>query len=115
MKHNVAVLTILSYLVACTESNLHLWQRSSKPYFHKLGAVPLCQSYPLPAATPSDLLAKLEPFLEEAAKNISAALKEDNSPGGAVVSVVYNDTVIWTTGSGLINDSGKKITISVYL
>lgn len=113
--HKIAVLTILFYLAACTESDLHLWQRSSKPHFHKLGAMPLCHSFPLPAATPSDLLAKLEPFLEEAAENISAALKEDNSPGGAVVSVVYNDTMIWTKGSGLINDSGKKITISLLI
>ena len=114
MMHKIAVFTILFYLAACTESNLHLWQRSSKSHFHKLGTIPLCHSFPLPAATPSDLLAKLEPFLEEAAKNISAALKEDNSPGGAVVSVVYNDTVIWTKGSGLINDSGK-ITISLLI
>ena len=68
-----------------------------------------CPSHPLPTASASVLLVKLEPFLEEVAENISAALEEDKSPGGAVVSIVYNDTVIWTKGFGLINDSGNEI------
>ena len=69
----------------------------------------VCPSFPLPVANVSDVLSKLQPFLEEAAKNISAALKTDSSPGGAVVSVVYKDSVIWTQGYGLINDSGKWV------
>ena len=68
----------------------------------------LCPPYPLPSASASDVLSKLQPFLTEAAANISAALKADNSPGGAVVNLVYNDTVIWTKGFGLINDSGMQ-------
>ena len=106
MEYYVALVTAL-VLVACAESSLHPWKVSSRSHFPRSGAIPLCPSYPLPAASPSDLLAKLEPFLEEAAKNISAALEEHKSPGGAVVNVVYNDTVIWTKGFGLINDSGK--------
>jgi len=73
------------------------------------GDATLCPSYPLPTASASVLLVKLEPFLEEAVENISAVLQEDRSPGGAVVSIVYNDTVIWTKGFGLINDSGKTL------
>ena len=110
MECYVALVTALT-LVACAESSLHPWRVSSRSHFHRGGAVPLCPSYPLPAASPTDLLAKLKPFLEEAAKNISAVLEEDKSPGGAVVNVVYNDTVIWTKGFGLINDSGSELTI----
>ena len=108
MEYYVALVTALVF-VAGAESSLHPWRVSSRSqsHFPRGVAIPFCPSYPLPAASPSDLLAKLEPFLEEAAKNISAALEEHKSPGGAVVNVVYNDTVIWTKGFGLINDSGK--------
>ena len=65
----------------------------------------LCPSYPYPAANASTMRTMLDPFLQDFAKNASEALK--NSPGGAVVSIVYNDTVIWTQGFGLINMSGE--------
>lgn len=67
-----------------------------------------CPSFPLPVASPSALLSKLEPALQEAAANITAALQRDKSPGGVVVSFVYRDAVLWTKGFGLINASGKQ-------
>ena len=42
-------------------------------------------------------------------KNSSAVLEENKSPGSAVVNLVCNDTVIWTKGFGLINDSGNNL------
>ena len=67
----------------------------------------LCPSYPYPQADPSTVQKALGPFLEEVGKNMSRVLSE--TPGGAVVSVVYRDTVIWTRGVGAINMSGKSI------
>ncbi len=67
----------------------------------------LCPAIPLPAASTSELLSKLQPFLDEAAKNISAALEADKSPGGVAINVVYNDTVLWSKGFGVVNESGR--------
>ena len=58
----------------------------------------LCPSYPYPTVDPSTLLKVLGP-------NMSTLIK--STPGGAVVSVVYRDTVIWTHADGLINMSGE--------
>lgn len=66
-----------------------------------------CPSHPLPVASSAALLSKLEPALQGAAANITAALQKDKSPGGVVVSFVYRDTVLWTKGFGLINMSGN--------
>ena len=52
------------------------------------------------------MLKALGPFLEEVGKNMSRVLSE--TPGGAVVSVIYRDSVIWTRGVGTINMSGKN-------
>lgn len=68
----------------------------------------LCPSYPYPQADPSTVLKALGPFLEEVGKNMSRVLSE--TPGGAVVSVVYRDTIIWTHGDGAINMSGESFT-----
>ena len=67
----------------------------------------LCPSYPYPTVDPSTLLKILGPFLEELGQNMSSLIK--STPGGAVVSVVYRDTVIWTHADGLINMSGEPI------
>ena len=65
-----------------------------------------CPAHPLPVASPATLLAKMEPTLERAAANVTAALHKEMSPGGAVLSFVYRDTVLWTKGFGFINMSG---------
>ena len=73
---------------------------------HHKERVTLCPNFPLPAVSAPNVLAKLQPFLETVAKNVSAALEKDKSPGGVALGVVYNDTLIWSKGFGLINDSG---------
>lgn len=75
-------------------------------------AVTMCPNFPLPAVGASEVLAKLQPFLEAVVKNVSAALEKDKSPGGVALGVVYNDTLIWSKGFGLINQSGKTSTLS---
>ena len=70
----------------------------------KLGGT-LCPSYPYPTVDPSTLLRPLGPLLEEVGQNMSSLIK--STPGGAVVIVVYRDTVIWTVAGGLINISGE--------
>lgn len=66
----------------------------------------LCPSYPYPVVEPSAMQQILAPFLEDVGNKMSAELK--TTPGGAVVSLVYRDTVIWTYGYGAINMSGKQ-------
>ena len=100
-----AAVVLASLLLAVGESGRGLF-KDSRLHTQKEIRAATCPDYPLPSASASDVLSKLQPFLTEAATNISAALKADNSPGGAVVNLVYNDTVIWTKGFGLINDSG---------
>ena len=70
----------------------------------------LCPSHPYPTANVSDVLQVLCPYLDEVGKNISSLLS--TTPGGAVVSVVYRDTVIWTHGDGAINMSGERLSLS---
>lgn len=74
-------------------------------YGGRSGMQQLCPSYPYPVANASSLLAKMQPFLDQVGDKMSQALS--SSPGGAVVSIVYNDTIIWTKGFGLINMSGR--------
>lgn len=65
----------------------------------------LCPSHPYPVMDPSTMQQILAPFLEEVGNNMSAQLK--TTPGGAVVSLVYRDKIIWSYGYGAINMSGK--------
>ena len=93
--------TALIGLLACLTIGVEgLGWRHNKP----TSSETLCPSHPYPIANASEVLSKLQPFLDEAGKNMSEALA--GSPGGAVVNVVYKDTVIWTKGFGLINMSG---------
>lgn len=64
----------------------------------------LCPSHPYPVLDPSTMQQILAPFLEEVGNKMSTELK--TTPGGAVVSLVYRDTIIWTYGYGAINMSG---------
>ena len=66
----------------------------------------LCPSHPYPVIEPSAMQQFLAPFLEDVGNKMSTELK--TTPGGAVVSLVYRDTVIWTYGYGAINMSGKQ-------
>ncbi len=100
MRLLVVIVTILVFTSSEAAALGHL------PFPKSKVGLALCPAIPLPAASPSEVLSKLQPFLEEAAKNISAALEADKSPGGVAINVVYNDTVLWTKGFGLINDSG---------
>ena len=93
-------LAALIGLLACLASGVALRWRHNKP----TSSETLCPSHPYPIANATELLSKLQPFLDESSKNMSEALA--GSPGGAVVNVVYKDTVIWTQGFGLINMSG---------
>ena len=65
----------------------------------------LCPSYPYPTADPGTVIQALSPYLEEIGRNMSALIK--STPGGAVVNIVYRDTIIWSHGDGLINMSGE--------
>lgn len=49
---------------------------------------------------------KLADFLKKVDGSIKSLLEEDGSPGGAVLSLVYRDRIVWTGGYGLKNMSG---------
>ena len=67
-----------------------------------------CPSLPTASLEPKDLLTRLNQSWSDADLQVRAALKNDKSPGGAVLCVVYRGTVLWTAGYGLKNMSGKK-------
>ena len=69
----------------------------------------LCKSLPLPSLETDALLSKLQSYLDLVDQKVQAAFKDDNSTGGAVLSVVYRNATIWTKGYGLIDMSSKYI------
>ena len=71
----------------------------------------LCKSLPLPSLETDSLLSKLQPYLELVDQKVQAAFKDDNSTGGAVLSVVYRNATIWTKGYGLIDMSSEYIRV----
>jgi len=66
-----------------------------------------CPTIPTATLDPVALLGQLNSSLSDLDKAVSAALEEDNSPGGAVLTVVYKDSVIWSKGYGVKNMSGN--------
>ena len=65
-----------------------------------------CSNVPSATLDPKTLLAKLNATLLDVDKAVAAALVQDKSPGGAVLSLLYKDTVLWSNGYGLRNMSG---------
>ena len=65
----------------------------------------LCLIPPVPYATPEQIGARLKNVLDGYGEAIGLAM--GNDPGGAVVNVVYRDTIIWNKGFGLRNMSGS--------
>ena len=103
---------VTALLICCANGHLlSLLQLRATPPPPEQSSFPLCPGHPLPVVNASDILAKLQPLLDMAARNISAILREDKTPGGAVLGVVYRDSLIWSQGFGLINDSGEVVTI----
>ena len=69
--------------------------------------ISLCPSLPSATLSKDDLAIKLSSQISAADSDIKKALEGDKSPGGAVVSIVYKDNIIWTGGYGLKNMSGQ--------
>ena len=105
----VLVLCLFSYLLLTSCANAGLLHPPSSQYAIKQTPGPvLCTSLPLPSLDTDAMLSKLQPYLDQVDEKIQDALKEDNSSGGAVLSVVYRNKTIWTKGYGLINMSGQS-------
>ena len=102
--------TILALVVALAcEANGLFKLKPRRKLENEDQGVTLCPATPLPVASASEVLSKLQPFLDEAEEKINATLVDDKSPGGVAINVVYNDTVIWSRGFGLINESGSNL------
>ena len=69
--------------------------------------ISLCPSLPSATLSKDDLAIKLSSQISAADSDIKKTLEGDKSPGGAVVSIVYKDDIIWTGGYGLKNMSGE--------
>ena len=66
-----------------------------------------CADYPLPTLDPASLTAKMSPFLDELASEINATLQANRDTGGVALGFVYNQTLVWFKGFGLIDNSGR--------
>ena len=100
MKQLVLSLLVLGALLTCGRAGL---LAPAKPVLHQDGIPVLCKSLPLPSLEVDAFLSKLQPYLDQVDQKVQDALKDDNSTGGAVLSVVYKNATIWTKGYGLID------------
>ncbi len=73
---------------------------------------PFCQSHPKPTVKTDDVLQAMQGSFIEAEKDIEAALSKEKAPGGAAVSFVYKNAMIWNKGFGLI-DMKSEISINL--
>ena len=94
----------LVFLVSLSEGGLRRPKIRIPPRY---AAASMCPTYPLPTPNSSAVLSKMSRFLDELSINVSAAFEAHKAKGGVSLSIVYNDTVIWSHGFGLINESGK--------
>eukprot|EP00731_Ephydatia_muelleri_P030262 Em0021g785a len=67
-----------------------------------------CADYPLPTLDPASLTAKMSPFLDELASEINATLQANRDTGGVALGFVYNQTLVWFKGFGLIDNSDPE-------
>jgi len=68
----------------------------------------LCPSLPQ-AYLPADQLAsKMADYFKQADEQIKAALMAEGNPGGAVLSFVYKDSLLWTGGYGSKKMNGRS-------
>ena len=66
----------------------------------------LCPNLPQADLPADQLTSKLADHLKQADEQIKTAMMAAGNPGGAVLSLVYKDTVLWTGGYGLKNMNG---------
>lgn len=105
-KMHVVALYLSTSLLFCGVVGLQYGYRTREKT--RLESSVLCPSHPYPVLEPSVMQQILAPFLEDVASNMSRELK--TTPGGAVVTLAYRDSVIWTYGYGAINMSGNHVT-----
>ena len=102
----VPVVCLFSLLLTCANAGLLSSPRSQ--HAKQAPGPVLCTSLPLPSLDTDTMLSKLQPYLAQVDQKVQDALKEDNSIGGAVLSVVYRNKTLWTKGYGLINMSSQS-------
>ena len=103
----VPAVCLFFLLLTCANGGLLYSPRSQHAKQTSVPGPVLCTSLPLPSLDTDTMLSKLQPYLDQVDQKVQEALKEDNSIGGAVLSVVYRNKTIWTKGYGLINMSGQ--------
>lgn len=108
-KMRVPVVCLFSLLLTCANAGLLYFPRFQHARQPPTPGPALCTSLPLPSLDTETMLSKLQPYLAQVDQKVQDALKEDNSSGGAVLSVVYRNKTIWTKGYGLINMSGQSL------
>lgn len=103
----VFVLVFFGVLFGCGVSSypFTLFTRSSSVLSSDMEP---CPTVPHAAIDSMTLLTKLSTRLSDVDRAVAAALQADNSPGGAVLTFVYKDTILWSKGYGLRNMSGMR-------
>ncbi len=67
----------------------------------------LCPSLPQADLTADQLSAKMADYFKQADEQVKTAMAAAGNPGGAVLSLVYMDKILWTGGYGSKNMNGK--------
>ena len=104
-------IVILVSILTCSRAGL-LGVTRDQNTDRAAGVPVLCKSLPLPSLETDALLSKLQAYLDLVDQKVQAAFKDDNSTGGAVLSVVYRNATIWTKGYGLIDMSSEYIHVN---
>lgn len=101
------IFLFLIVLVSLSEATLRRPKTRIPTRTH--AAASKCPIYPLPTPSSSAVRSQMSKFFDELATNVSAVLEAHSAKGGVSLSIVYNDTVIWNGGFGLINETGKHL------
>ena len=88
-------------------SLLHAWEGSSLEVLAKSTSDNLCTAPIEPSLSALEMKLFLGPVLGKLESTVKEALHNDSSPGGAVLSFVYRDKVIWTGVYGLKDMESK--------
>ena len=100
---------LLLFLASSLFSGVHLIPLPhTKQHEGPAQQLQLCPSLPQASLSADQLTTKVQDSLKQLDQAVKTALLDDKSPGGAVLSLVYKDSVVWTGGYGLKNMSGES-------
>ena len=107
--NSMAYIKLLLFLASSLFGGVHLIPLPhTKQHEGPAQQLQLCPSLPQASLSADQLTTKVQDSLKQLDQAVKTALLDDKSPGGAVLSLVYKDSVVWTGGYGLKNMSGES-------